>query len=299
MENIVQNTQLKYSPTVDTKNSVLLSIFEYPHDASISTADKEALLIECIKDNGLFDLIDNTVREAVENMRLYELRDYDIYTFYHSIYVGLFAAICAKGMNFNEKQIREVLLAGLFHDIGKMFIPKDILNKPGIFTDEERKIMNKHSQMGYKLMRKRFPELPEAITTAILEHHEKCDGSGYPLGLKRKEICVYAQILAVVDIYDALISNRCYRKAFTPSEGIKYLCENVSALDHSIISVFVQNIYIFPVGTIVVLSNKRKGIVIGHNPGHNLQPLIKMFDKDEVIDLKIKKNICIVQIIEE
>lgn len=140
-----------------------------------------------------------------------QLRIYDEYTYSHNINVSIFSTALGMLLEMKEEEIKEITLGAFLHDIGKMKIPKEILNKPASLEAKEFEIMKKHTVLGYKYIKENL-EVPDRVARIALDHHEKYEGNGYPNGLMRNLINPYAQITNVVDVYDALISDRIYKK---------------------------------------------------------------------------------------
>ncbi len=166
-------------------------------------------LEECVKST---KIIIDEVAAAMGNIEsIDQLRIYDEYTYSHNINVSSLSTAVGMLLKLNEKEIKELALAAFLHDIGKMKIPREILNKPGKHDDREREIMRRHTSLGYRYIKENF-EIPDRIARVALDHHEKFAGKGYPNGLQGKLINKYSQITNVVDIYDALVSDRVYKK---------------------------------------------------------------------------------------
>lgn len=153
-----------------------------------------------------------------------DLRSYDNYTYQHSVNICVLGTIVGKMLNFDEQRLREFGIGLLFHDFGKTKIPLEILNKPGKLTVEEFEIMKGHAEYGYQILSERY-KLPDISKQVIRHHHEKIDGSGYPHGLKGKEISEWVQIATIVDIYDALTSDRIYKSHWTHQSALDFLYE--------------------------------------------------------------------------
>ena len=146
----------------------------------------------------------------------------DAYTFKHSEDVASISMIIAKQSGMSEKDVYQIGVAGLLHDLGKSEIPNEILNKPARLTEEEFALMKKHPVLGYNLLKEK-PDITSEVLLGVLQHHEKTDGSGYPLGLNFERICPYARIIAVADIYDALVTERPYKKGFSPRDAVEMI----------------------------------------------------------------------------
>ncbi len=174
-------------------------------------------LDDCIKSA---KIIIEEVAQAIDNIdSINQLRVYDEYTYSHNINVSSLSTAVGMYMNMSENEIKELALAAFLHDIGKMKVPKEILNKPGKLDITELEIMRRHTSLGYRYIKENF-DVPDRIARVALDHHEKFVGKGYPNGLHGKMINRYAQIASVVDIYDALVSDRVYKKGIPAGKVI-------------------------------------------------------------------------------
>lgn len=149
---------------------------------------------------------------------LHNMREYDDATYVHCINVALICNIFARWLRMSEEQIRLATISGLLHDVGKTMLPDAIIKKPGKLTEEEFDLIKTHPQEGYRLLRN--SHLPIAVLDAVLMHHERCDGSGYPMGTTGNKIGVYAKMVAIADVYDAMTSARIYRGPLCPFKAI-------------------------------------------------------------------------------
>ena len=185
----------------------------------------------------------------------------DNYTYAHCVNVAVISIILGISLNLSKKNLTYLCIGALIHDIGKSFIPKEILQKPGKLTHEEFEIIKNHPRYGYDFLRKSF-NLSSHIKLIVLQHHERFDGLGYPNGIIGNKISYLARIVSIADVYDALTSDRPYKRAMCPSDALEYLMSNAGTLfDHDIINVFCKIIIPFPQGTIVSLSNGDIGVV--------------------------------------
>lgn len=246
----------------------------------------------------------NYVSESIV-MRINENRDIvscisrmktaDEYTYTHSVNVSLLSMLIGKWLRMDLEKIREIVQAGLLHDIGKSMIPQELLNKPGNLTPEEYEEMKMHPYYGFRIA-ENMPGLSEDIKKAILLHHEREDGSGYPLGLTGSQINEFAKIIAVADIYDAMTSKRIYRKKESVF-GVLELLENnmYGILDTRIVRAFLTNIAAYYIGDMVRLNTGETGEIVYINPMHISQPLVKAGDK--YYDLSKDTNIKIVEML--
>lgn len=208
----------------------------------------------------------------------------DEYTFKHSVDVATMAMIVAKQHGLNEKEVYEIGIAGLLHDLGKSKIPNEVLNKPGRLSDEEFEIMKQHSVYGYEILKEKEGYSP-AILLGVLQHHEKMNGRGYPLGVSSDKMHLFAKILSVVDIYDALVTERSYKKAFSQRDAVEMIMSMTQELDLAVMKSFLESMILYPVDTIVQLSNGEKAKVVQNNPGYILRPKVVGIETGKIYDL--------------
>ncbi len=208
----------------------------------------------------------------------------DEYTFKHSVDVATMAMVVAKKMGMTEEEVHDIGVAGLLHDIGKSQIPSEILNKPGRLTEEEFALMKQHPLMGYNLL-KENPGISETIKCAVLQHHEKINGQGYPMGMEASRISAFAKILTVVDIYDALVTERPYKAAFSQRDAVEMLMAMTYELDMDALKGFLGSVILYPVGCIVELSNGERAKVVENYPDYILRPKVVEIKTGKVYDL--------------
>ena len=208
----------------------------------------------------------------------------DEYTFQHSVDVASMAMIIAKNYGFSQDDIYKIGISGLLHDLGKSQIPNELLNKPGKLTEEEFDLMKKHSLFGYNILKKKQGITPD-ILLGVLQHHEKMNGKGYPLGATRATICPFARILAVADIFDALVTERPYKKAFSQRDATEMIMAMSHELDVKAIQSFLESVLLYPIGTVVSLSNGEKAKVVKNNEGYPLRPMVVALHSGKVYDL--------------
>jgi len=205
---------------------------------------------------------------------LRRVRRYDDLTYIHSLNVAILCHEFANWMNMPEEEQDILTLAGLLHDVGKMGIPGKIIKKAGLLTDEEYELIKQHPQKGYDFLKKH--PLDERIMNVALMHHERCDGSGYPQGLKADEIDDFAKIVAIADYYDALTSARVYREPHCPFEVFRMLQQERDKFDSTYLAVFMEGVASFYIGCEVVLSNQKRARMVDTNPTDQSNPIVKM-----------------------
>lgn len=205
---------------------------------------------------------------------LRRVRRYDDLTYIHSLNVAILCHEFANWMHMPEEEQDILTLAGLLHDVGKMGIPGKIIKKAGLLTDEEYELIKQHPQKGYDFLKKH--PLDKRIMNAALMHHERCDGSGYPQGLKADEIDDFAKIVAIADYYDALTSARVYREPHCPFEVFRMLQQERDKFDSTYLAVFMEGVASFYIGCEVVLSNQKRARMVDTNPTDQSNPIVKM-----------------------
>lgn len=218
----------------------------------------------------------------------------DSYTYAHSINVALLSTLIGKWMKFGPQTLDNLMLAGLFHDIGKMRIDKNILNKPDKLSDEEFEEIKKHPVYSYELLQENT-DIPLDVKVGVLMHHERMDGSGYPYGVYNENINDIAKVLAVADVYDAMISDRPYQKKRSPFDVMQLLQEGVfGKLDTKILLTFLSNIATYYIGTYVALNTGEIGEVVAINPSCVYRPIIRV--QDRYIDMSTDYSVHIIDL---
>ncbi|MEB1808995.1 MAG: HD-GYP domain-containing protein [Bacillaceae bacterium] len=230
-------------------------------------------------------VIQSILSEVKENPKAISLLSdvfvYDSYIFTHSLNVTIYTLALALELNYNEKQLMEIGLGAILHDVGKMDIPTEILNKPGKLDYEEFLVIKKHAQAGYELLKDQ-PNISLLTAHCAYQHHERNDGSGYPRGIKGDEIHPYAKIIGICDVFDAVTSNRVYRRAMLPHEALELLYSGVGTLyDKELIEAFQRTIAMYPVGITVGLSDGREGIVVKQNKQLSTRPIIRITKEND------------------
>ncbi len=232
----------------------------------------------------LLDITENVTENCSTNKELFEYMSSIVGSdliYSHSINVSVIAKTIGAWLNLSQTQIGDLGVAGLLHDIGKAAIPEEILNKKGRLTDEEYEEVKKHPIYSYRLAQKQ--NVNEDVLRGILMHHERFNGSGYPLGVKGKQIPLYARILAIADVFDAMTSNRVYRAGMCPFKVLDNLEEEgFRSFDPKIIGIVLEGIANTYVGDTVELNNGQIGKVVFINK-RVARPIIEV--NGEMFDL--------------
>ncbi|WP_219833962.1 HD-GYP domain-containing protein [Paenibacillus sp. R14(2021)] len=276
-----------------------------PRAAVSQVVERAKALYESIRESGEIPMkelqteVIPAVQSVAKHPNIFELfeavKAQGDYTYQHNIGVGVLSTMIGKWLGMDGEELTALTLAATLHDVGKVKVPPEIINKPGKLTDEEFEIVKKHAIYGYELL-KRTPDISYRAALVALQHHEREDGRGYPLGLASDAIDMFSKIVAVADIFHAMSSDRPYHKALPFYEVVRQLRDGYfGQLDPHIVSVFLDNITTKLVGQKVVLTDDRVGEIVFINPHDEEAPLIKV--GEEFIDLSSQRKLQIKQII--
>ena len=219
-------------------------------------------------------LVDSVVRNPNAQMCLAQLKERDEYTAQHSINVCVLTITFGRHLGMAENSLNLLGLGALLHDIGKIKTPLEILNKEGKLTAEEFEVMKSHPEHGREILEK-AGGVPDSAIDIALSHHERLSGHGYPHGRTVNEISPWSKLVAIVDVFDAITSDRCYHDGMSPTRALTKMYEwRIRDFDPELLEQFIQCIGIYPIGTIVELSSGEVGIVISVNDDMRLRPKI-------------------------
>ena len=277
----IQNNATKailkeYRGNIDKMQDVLYDIYL---DKPLNARKVEAV------SNSMFER-----RDDIANILacLSQMRAADEYTYAHCLNVAYISLLIAKWGKSDDEDLRSVLEAGLMHDIGKCRVPLEILNKPGRLTASEFDVMKTHPTHGYRILTD-TADMRRSTALAALTHHEKINGTGYPMKLTNKRIPYYGKITAIADIYDAMTSNRVYRKRSSPFEVFQLLEEeSFGCLEPQLVITFLQNLAGYYIGDTVKLSNGAFGTIVFINPRAISRPIVQT--DDSVVNLAETEN---------
>jgi HD-GYP domain-containing protein (c-di-GMP phosphodiesterase class II) len=212
---------------------------------------------------------------------LTRIRHRDAYTAEHCVRVGILAITFGRFIGFSDEQLETIGLCGMLHDVGKMRVPSEVLNKPGALTVDEWKVMRGHPELGHSLLSSDHQLEPDVLTST-LSHHERLDGKGYPHGLDGSAITQFTRIVSIIDAYDAMTSDRVYRKGMPTSDALAILYKNRGEqFDDVLVEAFIRMIGIYPPGSLVELNTGEVAVVLATSPRKKLHPLVEVvLDRD-------------------
>lgn len=267
-----------------------MTITGQTREVAYKTIQSVSEYIVCGKDGFLkASSVRTTVKQMINDLlfsadilgNLTEIQGYDDYTFHHSVNTTIIALVLGMASGYTEQKLIELGMGVLMHDIGKIKVPEEILNKKTPLTAAEFEEIKKHSTYGFEILRKNN-DLGLLSAHIAFQHHERWDGSGYPRGLKGKEIHEFGRLAAIADVYEALTSKRVYRKAIEPNEAYEYvIAQSDKHFDPQALEVFKKHIAVYPSGSGILLSNGQRGNVVKQNPSFPNRPLVRVFHQNE------------------
>jgi putative nucleotidyltransferase with HDIG domain len=263
----------------------LQDLFSVAAGSKVTTAHRAVRQLDDVVDQ----LVETVSHEAGGLVHISHLKSHDDYTYHHSLSVAVLSIAIGRTMRLKKCELRELGRAAIMHDIGKILVPTDILNKPGKLTDTEFEIIKEHSAKGAAYLKKEGIG-NSAMWDAIYAHHEKMDGTGYPSGLKGGEIPFFARIITVADVYDAVTSYRPYRGPMSPSVAFELLMSNADrAFEYNVVKAFAKSVEFYPIGAVLSISNGRIGMVVDNV--NALRPTLRMLDNGEIVNLVHSDNL--------
>lgn len=238
----------------------------------------------------LLKTVESVVESIITNgdvmCNMMDIKNYDDYIYYHSVNVGILSTMVGACQGMTQEELNRLATAALLHDIGKRFIDPKIVNGKWPLKGQDREVFKSHPKLGAEFLRSTY-HFSSQVYTAVLEHHERYDGTGYPLGRAGEDITLFARIIKMVDCYDAKTSGRISREGKAPSEAMEYLMAMAgSEFDPVLVNVFTRRIAAYPVGCEVELSNGWHAVVVKNFKDFSLRPLVKVLETGEMLNLR-------------
>ncbi|ABR47881.1 metal dependent phosphohydrolase [Alkaliphilus metalliredigens QYMF] len=256
--------------------------------------------------NQLNNISKSMVDEILFNKNLLinmvDIKCLDSYTYQHSVNVAVLSLVLGIELGLNRKELYDLCIGAMLHDIGRVMTPSNILAKEGKLTDAEYAIVKEHAVKGYEYLKENY-DLSVPARMIALQHHERVDGTGYPQGLKDEQIHKLSKIVGIANVYDALTSDRPYRRAFPPNEAIELIMGGAGRFfDFEMAKIFVRKVNPYPEGTLVKLSNGEYGVVQEVYPNYPLRPKVQIIKQNAthieiiIVDLLKECNVVIEKI---
>ena len=244
---------------------------------------------------GVKKTVKNLIDEVLSNREILvnfaDIRNFDDYTFSHSVQVCVLSIITGISLGLDHIKLKDLATGALIHDIGKTRVDRELLNKPGDLTTEEFIEIKRHAERGFEILRAN-QDISLLSAHIAYQHHERWDGNGYPRGLREQEIHLYSRIVAVADVFDALVADRPYRKAYSTSQAISLMRRmSGSQFDPGILESYLVNVAEFPIGTVVALSSGEIGVVVDTNREKPILPVVRVIFSKRLKPLSVVKEI--------
>lgn len=222
------------------------------------------------------ELAENVVTNPTALLWLTQLKNKDEYTSLHSLNVCVLSLFFGRSMQLPSDKLHTLGIGALLHDVGKLLVPSEVLNKPGRLTAEEYGIMQKHTVYGYDLMKNKG-ELSKNALDIVIQHHERLDGSGYPNRLLDRSISEYSKLVSIVDVYDAVTSKRVYHNETTPYKALNDIYKHrEKEFDPHLVEQFIKCLGIYPIGSLVELNTGQVGVVVYFSEKNHLSPTVML-----------------------
>lgn len=222
------------------------------------------------------EMVDTMFTHGDAMLCLARIRAKDAYLMEHSMNVAILLANFGRYLGLERNVLKELTLGGLLHDVGKIMTPDEVLNKPGKLTDEEFGVMRQHVVHSYDILSNTAGITPTMLEVAA-NHHERLDGTGYPQRLKGDQLSLYTRMSGIVDVYDAVTADRIYKQGMQPTQAFRILLKGINQhFDAELVTKFIKCMGVYPVGTLVQLSNQRLAVVMQRNEQQPLKPVVKV-----------------------
>lgn len=253
---------------VTCKQILINTIGEFTQDNSL----RLTRLTESVE-----QVISDIMRRKDVQISLIDISSADEYTFSHCVSTTVYALLIGRQLGYARKKLEQLAIGTLLHDLGKILLDSRIMFKEDFLSPTEFEYVKLHTSVGYEAI-KDYSNVSRLSKDIILNHHEKLDGSGYPRGIKEKQIDEFSKIAAIADVYDALTSDRCYRKKWSTNKALDYLIANSGTIfDADLVRIFMQQVAIYPNGSMVRLSDGSIALIKEQNPSMPLRPIVRIY----------------------
>ncbi|WP_142413947.1 HD-GYP domain-containing protein [Hathewaya massiliensis] len=254
----------------------------------------------------VYSIVDHIIHQGSITTNLFQIKSYDEYTYVHCVDTCIMATFLGYSMNINKANLRNLAVAALLHDIGKTKIPTSIINKKSKLSNNEFEIIKKHPMYGKQILQSMKKIHPDIIS-GVAEHHERFDGKGYPFGIKGYNICKFARIISICDVFTAVSANRSYRERFSPTDAYELILScSGTAFDPTLVEHFRKTFFVYPLGCRLKLSNGLEGIVIEQNKFFPDRPIVRIISPDSTVqsnpfdmDLLKETTLTVVQVFDD
>lgn len=289
----------------NTRNQAVVQIKHAITHLAKKVADKKINIVNINKT--ISDIVDQLLLNSDIIYNLADIRTVDNYLFSHSVNVCILSVMTGIALQYDRTQLEDLARGALLHDVGKVMVPYDILNKPGRLTPDEFEEIKKHPGYSLEILRKNSC-ISSVSRIIAYQHHEKYNGEGYPAGLRGGDIMEASQIVGMADMYDAITSDRCYRGAMPPNEAYELISASGDYyFKFDLVKAFLNQIAAYPVGSYVELSTKEIALVIENRKGYSLKPRLRIIMSSghsivqpfKEIDLFDIKDVVIARILQE
>ena len=234
--------------------------------------------------DAISDCVDSVLHSPDAFLWLTQLKNKDNYTAQHSLNVCVLSIVLGRQIGLDVKQLNQLAMCGMMHDMGKLLVPLEILNKPGKLDPDELRTMQNHTILGYELLSS-SANMPKSAIETALTHHEQIDGKGYPRGISANAVSYFSNIVTIADIYDAITSEKVYKKASTHLEATKILFElSNTHLNELLVAKFIESLSVYPPGSFVKMNDGSIAMVLEVNVKQKLRPKV-MFILDKNMHL--------------
>ncbi len=274
LDKFSEDIQINCSITSSMRNEATQNL-KHLYDAIKSgSSSYQKPLQACLE--SIDKLTEDIITEKIELYDVFDIKMIENYIYQQPVNVTVISLIIGKSLNLSSLEMYRLACGAFFHDIGNALIPEEILFKQGKLTDEEMAIVKTHTEEGYRFAKDEF-NLPMRSYLAILQHHERFDGKGYPLAKSGEDISIYGRIVAIADVFDALSSRRRTREALSPTDAFKLIISGAgSQFDPELVRAFLDRVSPYPIGYTLKLPDGRIGVVVENYRGKPFNPKVRV-----------------------